>query len=166
MNSYREHQSGLAIVEFTVVSSALLLMLFGIISFGYYMFSLQMVNEITRKAARLASVCYVTDSADINTLVIDSNAPSDFTTSHLVIEYLDESGGVVTGDLEDEDTFTSIRFVRAKVENYDYQFISLFNYLGNNGLVSVPSFETTLPAESLGVVRPNKNNTNGTKTDC
>ena len=88
MNSYREHQSGLAIVEFTVVSSALLLMLFGIISFGYYMFSLQMVNEITRKAARLASVCYVTDSADINTLVIDSNAPSDFTTSHLVIEYL------------------------------------------------------------------------------
>lgn len=166
MRYHHSNEKGLAVVEFTVVSSALFVLLLGIISFGYYMFTLQMVNEITRKAARLASVCYVTDTTDIATLVIDSNAPSSFGANHLVIEYLDASGGTVSGDLEDDDNFTSIKFVRARVDGFNYQFISLFNYLGNSGLVSIPSFETTLPAESLGVIRPNKNNANGTKTDC
>ncbi|ELP5728018.1 pilus assembly protein [Vibrio vulnificus] len=159
---------GLAVIELTIVSTVLMLILLSIFSIGYYMFSIQMINEATRKAARLATVCYVTSTAhqNVKNTVIYSSLPSNFSDQHLVIEYLDANGDVVVGDPTDNDVFITIKYVRARVSNYQFQFISVLNFLGNNGLVTIPEFETTLPVESLGVVRPNKNDSDGSTTDC
>ena len=168
MRKPRKSAQGLAVIEMTIVSSVLMLILLSIFSLGYYMFSIQMINEATRKAARLASVCYVTATAQQNVkqAVIDGSLPSNFSDEHLVIEYLDANGDVVTGDPTDNDVFITISYVRARVSNYQFQFVSVLNFLGNNGLVTIPQFETTLPVESLGVVRPTKNDSDGSTTDC
>ncbi|HAS6347995.1 pilus assembly protein [Vibrio sp. IRLE0018] len=159
---------GLAVIELTIVSTVLMLILLSIFSIGYYMFSIQMINEATRKAARLATVCYVTSTAhqNVKNTIINSSLPSNFSDQHLVIEYLDANGDVVAGDPTDNDVFITIKYVRARVSNYQFQFVSVLNFLGNNGLVTIPEFETTLPVESLGVVRPNKNDSDGSTTDC
>ncbi|EGQ7995516.1 TPA: pilus assembly protein [Vibrio vulnificus] len=164
----RRNSQGLAVIELTIVSTVLMLILLSIFSVGYYMFSMQMINEATRKAARLATVCYVTSSAhqNIKDAVIDSSLPGNFSDQHLVIEYLDANGDVVSGDVTDNDVFITIKYVRARVSNYQFQFVSVLNFLGNNGLVTIPQFETTLPVESLGVVRPTKNDSDGSTTDC
>lgn len=159
---------GLAVIEFTVISTVLMLILLSIFSIGYYMFSVQMINEATRKAARLATVCYVTSVAqqNIKSAVLGGSLPSNFTDQNLVIEYLDANGAVVTGDVTDNNVFITIKYVRARVSNYQFQFVSILNFLGNKGLVVVPEFETTLPVESLGIVRPTKNDADGSITDC
>ena len=157
----KNKQGGLAIVEFSIVATFLLLLLFGIFSIGYYMYSVQTLNDMTRKAARLASVCNTSNVSqqEIFDIVIDDNAPVGFTSANLVVEYLDEDSDVTA-------VFADIRYVRARIHNYDYQFTSLLNFIGNDGEVTVSAFETTLPSESLGVIRPNKNDNDGSNFDC
>ncbi|ERB66226.1 hypothetical protein N779_05855 [Vibrio coralliilyticus OCN008] len=58
-------QKGVTIIEFTLVSTTLLLIIFGVIEVGRYVYSLQVVNDMTRVAARLAVVCRVEDQNDI-----------------------------------------------------------------------------------------------------
>ncbi len=120
--------------------------------FGRYVYSLQVINEVTRVAARLGVVCYVTDQDDVADLAIPDFAPPNFDSSNLSIEYLDTNGLVIAaGTLTDSDVFPTIRYVRASVVDYDYQFSGLMSFLGESGILSVPVFETTLPVESLGV---------------
>ena len=157
----RKQKKGIAVVEFTIVSTVLLLLILSVASIGYYMYSLQTLNNMTRKAARLAAVCNISTASQtgIITSVIDENAPSDFEQKHLVIEYLDSSSTLTT-------TFDEIRYVRARITDYNYQFTAVLSFLGDSGLVETPEFETTLPAENLGVIRPNKNDADGSNTDC
>jgi hypothetical protein len=155
-------QSGIAIVEFSMVSLVLLMVLFAIMDGGRYMHSSQMLNDMTRKAARLATVCYVLDKTDIPALhTITVNAPVGFHPQNLHIAYLDLAGNVVLDPVGD---FSSIAFVRARVSDVSYQFMSLLSVFNSED--AFPEFETILPIESLGVIRPNPNNLSGTKTNC
>lgn len=43
--------------------------------------------------------------------------------------------------------------MRARATGYGIQLISNLSFLGVNGFLAAPAFETILPAESLGVVR-------------
>lgn len=140
-------QLGLTIVEFTLISAGLMLTLFGAFEVGRYVFTYQMMNEMTRKAARLASVCTV-DSQIASLPKVKENYPPNFEADKLVIEYLRDSGAVVSDPINNQG---NIYFVRARVENYQYHFIALLNFIGNNGALTMPSFETVLPRESLGV---------------
>ncbi|WP_373948641.1 TadE/TadG family type IV pilus assembly protein [Vibrio pomeroyi] len=142
---------GLAIVEFTLVSWLIFLLIFLILAFGAYIFSLQMVSEATRKAARLATVCYVLDRDNIGAMVVDEIPLVGFSGANLEVAYLDASGGEIASDFE--DNFDDIKFVRARATGYGIQLISNLSFLGNNGFLAAPAFETILPAESLGVVR-------------
>jgi Flp pilus assembly protein TadG len=171
----RNKQKGITIIEFTLIVLTVMLMLIGIIEIGRYVFSLQMMNEMTRKAARLATVCYVLDQNEIPTMdEVVENYPADFEAENLVIEYLDSSGTTVDltnyGALSAEaqgSLFATIRFVRARVINYQYQFNGLLSFIGTSGLLTMPEFQTTLPAESLGVVRPREDDDDsGVITDC
>ncbi|MEZ9289291.1 TadE/TadG family type IV pilus assembly protein [Vibrio lentus] len=143
---------GLAIVEFTLVSSLIFLLLFLILALGAYIFSLQMVSEATRKAARLATVCYVLDRDNIAGMVVDDIPLVGFTNANLEVAYLDASGVEIASDFE--ANFGDIKFVRARATGYGIQLISNLSFLGNSGFLAAPAFETILPAESLGVVRP------------
>lgn len=142
-----QRQLGLTIIEFTLIVSALMLTLFGAFEVGRYVFTYQMMNEMTRKAARLASVCSVNSNIP-NLPKVQQNYPPNFQAEKLVIDYLRDNGQVVADPVNNQG---SIYFVRARVDNYQYQFIPLLNFIGNNGALTMPSFETVLPRESLGI---------------
>ena len=144
---------GLAIIEFTLVSSLIFLLLFLILALGAYIFSLQIVSEATRKAARLATVCYVLDRDNIAGMVVNDLPLVGFTDSNLEVAYLDINGSEITTGYETDPGFGTIKFVRARATGYGTQLISNLSFLGENGFLAAPAFETILPAESLGVVR-------------
>ncbi|WGV99765.1 TadE/TadG family type IV pilus assembly protein [Vibrio sp. YMD68] len=153
-------QRGITIIEFTLISSALLVLILGVIEVGRYMYSLQLINEMTRVAARLGVVCNVADKDEIPGLAVPRNAPGGFTSANLSLEYLNETGAVITGDPSvDPEVFLDIRYVRSEVVNFEYQFSGLLTFL--QGVIIVPSFETTLPRENLGEIRGSN-----TDTDC
>ncbi|MCZ4295487.1 TadE/TadG family type IV pilus assembly protein [Vibrio sinaloensis] len=158
-------QKGLSIIEFTLVSTALLLVIFSVIEVGRYIYSLQMVNDMTRIAARLAVVCKVEDKANIPALAVVSGAPYGFSASNLTIEYLDASGNVIQGTLTDDAIFPTIEYVRAKVVDFEYQFTGLLSFINLTGGLSVPEFETTRPRENLGHHRETPFNEENS-TDC
>ena len=53
----RAKQTGTAIVEFAIIASVMLMILFGVIEFGRVMFVGNALAESTRRGARLAAVC-------------------------------------------------------------------------------------------------------------
>lgn len=155
-------QRGVTQVEFILIAATVLLVLFSILEFAAYFYSTQMVNEVTRRAARLATVCYIADRDDIPQLEsLTDLYPAGFTADNLEISYLDSVGGEVDvsgfmsvppADLATlNQQFGQIRYVRARSVDYTYNFVVLsllIDLIGNT-----PSFETILPAESLGVLR-------------
>ncbi|MBY7816485.1 pilus assembly protein [Vibrio fluvialis] len=163
MTARKNKQSGLSLVEFTIVAAVLFTVLFAIIEVGVFAYSMQSLNDITRRAARLAAVCQVKDSANVVDLALSEGAPSGFASSNLIIEYLDEDGAKVADPPEDH--YIDIRYVKAKVKDYNYTFLGLLGFLGDSGAISSPEFETTLPAESLGIMRPGSSDPDN-KTDC
>lgn len=145
---------GITVVEFTLMSSFLMMIMLAIASIGYFMFSMQAVSESVRTAARMASVCQLHDSG-IKTYVADNSYISTLTTSKIVIEYLDEASNVLASPNSED-----VRFVRARAVDMNYRFVALLSFLGESGVIAMPSFETTIPSESLGLVP------NDTDTDC
>mgnify|MGYP000011708635 CR=1 FL=1 len=148
---------GLAIVEFTLVSWLVFLLIFLILGVGVYVFSLQMVSEATRKAARLATVCWVEDRDNIAGMIVQDIPLIGFSASNIEVAYLDGSGTEITTGYTTDPGFGDIKFVRARATGYGIQLISNLNFLGNSGYLAAPAFETILPAENLGVIRADSN---------
>ncbi|WP_039986175.1 TadE/TadG family type IV pilus assembly protein [Vibrio owensii] len=159
----RFKQKGVTQVEFSLIALAVILVLFLIMEFAVYFFSVQMVNEVTRRAARLATVCYIADRDDIPNLPAVSDLyPSGFSANNLEITYLDATGanvdvsGFLSSPPADDSVlgaqFSQIKYVRARAVNYTFQFFVLAALI--NAVGTTPAFETILPAESLGVLRP------------
>lgn len=170
----KKKQSGMTIIEFTIIAWGLLVLVFFAFEIGRYMFSMQMLNEMTRKAARLATVCAITDQGDITSLPeVIENRPIGFEAENLVIDYVDAAGSPVSvagfsglSSGAQAAIMSQIRYVSAEVSGFQFQFFPLLAFIGNGGAVDVPSFKTLLPVESLGIVRPNTGSTNGTIEDC
>ncbi|MEZ9418833.1 TadE/TadG family type IV pilus assembly protein [Vibrio breoganii] len=162
----RRKQAGLSVVEFTIVSTVLLILLFAIIEIGRFLFSLQMLNDLTRKAARLASVCFIVDESLLDTEKILGSAfdstPINLDSLELSIDYLDESGGEVSSPTS-ESGFSQIKYVRAEISGFSFAFSTLASVFGST--TNVNAFETVLPAESLGVYRPYYENGGGYVSD-
>lgn len=145
---------GITTVEFTIIASFLMLIMLTIFSVGYYMFAMQAVSESVRAAARMAAVCEVND-AGIKTYIANTSYVSMIDESKIKIEYLDENSNVLVAPNAED-----VRFVRAQATDLSYQFTAILSFLGESGLISMPSFETTIPSESLGQVPDDTN------TDC
>ncbi|CAG22478.1 TadE/TadG family type IV pilus assembly protein [Photobacterium profundum] len=147
-------QHGITIVEFSIVATLFFIIIFAIIEFGRLMFTWHVLNETSRRAARLASVCQVTtnEQADILTAAIIDDVPlPNFTVNNIQIIYLDSNGEKITDSLSDESTFLTIKFVEAKIVDYEINLIIPLATFGVD--FSSPSFTTQLPRESLGVTR-------------
>lgn len=106
------------------------------------LFTWNTLDEVTRRAARLAAVCPMNQQTEvIDTAIFKGNVLNDLNSSHLGVEYLDDNF-VPTAVLE------QVRYVRARVQNYQHQFIIP---LLPTGTLTAPDFSTTLPSESLGI---------------
>ncbi|WMN86750.1 pilus assembly protein [Vibrio parahaemolyticus] len=161
MKRWIKKLKGVTQVEFMLIALVVLLVIFSIIEFALYFYSIQMANEVTRRAARLATVCYISDRDDIKTLpAVEGLYPPGFTEENLTISYLNASGNEVNVDeffSESPDmdtlnaTFVTIRYVKAEA-NYTFKFLVLSLLI--NAVGASPEFQTILPSESLGILRP------------
>lgn len=149
-NQRRSTQKGVTIIEFTIISAVTLLLIIAIFEAGYFVFSMQSLNDLTRRTARIATVCQVDQLATVKSLALSGKAPLGITANNLQVTYLDKEGEEVDDPSGDH---SSIYYVRAGIVNYQYGFTGILSFLGNNGLLTIPPFQTILPAESLGVER-------------
>ena len=136
----KRREQGLTTVEFSVVATALFIMLFGVIELGRLMYSFAVLAEGTRRAARLAAVCPLND-AGVTSTVNFAGLPG-FNSSNVQVQYLD-STGLPTA------VFLNIAYVRVQITGYTIPLSIPFV----NPTVISPPFAVTLPRESLGVTR-------------
>jgi hypothetical protein len=145
----RKQQQGLATVETAIVGLLVMMTLFGAIEVARAFFVYTTLEEATRRGARVAAVCQVNDAAIREIAVMSTGGPASsvvngLTTANVVVQYLDPSGNVLGDPI---GSYGLIRYVRVRIVGFTHQ---LLIPLVNMSFLT-PDFETTLPAESLGV---------------
>ena len=145
-------QRGLTTVEFAFVGATFLLVFFSLIEFARTMYVLNALNEATRRAARMASVCPVNDAAAAQVGMFNlpgetgSTIVDGLSTANFSIQYLNATGTVVADPV---GNFDDIQFVRARIINFQHRMLIPFV----DFLFTTPEFATTVRRESLGVPR-------------
>jgi len=132
---------GLYMVEFAIVGSLLLMLLFGCLEFGLVTYSMAALNEGTRRAARLAAVCPLNDPK-ITSAVNFMGVYGFNNATNVLVTYLDASGATLTAP-----TIGTVIYVKVSVQAYTIPLV----IPGLSQSITSPSFAVTLPAESLGV---------------
>jgi Flp pilus assembly protein TadG len=132
---------GLYTVEFAISGTALLILVFGCIELCRASYTLASLQEGTRRAARLATVCPIGDQAISN--AVNFMGAYGFTSSNVQISYLDVNGN----SLGTTPNFSSIYYVEVGVVNYTIPLSIPFM----SAVVTSPSFAVTLPSQSLGL---------------
>lgn len=154
----KARQGGLTTVEFAIVGLVLMVIVFGVLEFARFMWVANALTEATRRAARVATVCPVNDPlAKQVGIFADSTGNGSIvngvTVDNILIEYLDEGGGVVAvpgrSDGGFEAAFLRIRYVRARLIDYEHELIIPLVLPS----IPMPGFDAVLPRESLGVTR-------------
>lgn len=155
MNTRRSR--GTTTVEFAIVAAALFTMIFGVFEVGRGYYTFAMLDEVSRRGARLAAVCPVNDPAIpqlaiFNPSGVAANSPivTDLGPGNVVVDYLDVNNAVVANP-GDPANFPRIRYVRVRVMGFVYQVNVPF--VAGIANFTMPEFETILPRESLGVPR-------------
>jgi hypothetical protein len=154
---HNKKQKGVYAVEFAIVASLFLILLFAVLECSRLLYTWNVLTEVSRRGARLATVCHITRGSDGDISipsapagnVLSAAAFGDFklipnlSSANIDINYLKFNG-------EKADTFSEIRLVRAEIKKYSHQL--LIPFIDSIPFDS-PSFSTTLPRESLGVTK-------------
>jgi len=158
----RFHQRGAETVEFAFVAVFYFTLLFGVFEFARALYTWNVLTESTRRGARLAAVCPYKSPIPINVAVFNSRNVSsdspiipDLKTSHVKVRYLDSAGidVILTAAEIDDGGLARIDFVEVSLSHkHDMLFSGLFGLFVPSwtGTLNSPTFQTTLPAESLG----------------
>jgi len=125
----RTGQIGLTTVEFAVVGVVVITVLFAVIEFGRIIFTLNMLQEGARRAARVAAICAVDDPTIAQRAILPG-----LHGLNVDVDYLPHNG-------------VANKFVRVTISGYVMQIAIPFI----NPEFEAPAFSVTLPAESLGV---------------
>lgn len=177
--TFRHAQRGVSAVEFGLVAAILFALLFGIIEFGRLFFTINSVQEITRRAAREQVVRWVTAASDIQCHAVlqpsgcanDVNFPGaiDIEKVHVRLSfyntYDDAVGGInpiIPSSSDPASNLSNcldgnescIRFVRAMLSNTDgtpLDFNVIAPYMPS-GVFPLPRSTVIMPAEALGFV--------------
>jgi len=128
---------GLVTVEFAIVGTALMVVIFGCLEFGRATYTFAALNEGTRRAARLAAVCPINDPVILS--AVNFLGENGFSTSN--VRYLDANGA----SLGATPASSSVYYVQVNVSG------SLPLAIPFLSSTLSPSFTVTLPAESLGI---------------
>ncbi|GAA3722567.1 pilus assembly protein [Oceanisphaera sediminis] len=154
LTGYKTHrQQGTTTVEFAIVGSVVFLVLFAVMEVGRLMYTWSVLNEVSRRAARLATVCRVQEVQDgtVTNAVVNQLAGTlpGFIPENLNFDYFDGTSTTALAKPESDD-FDKIRYVRSKIVNYQYQMILPLTV---DLSMLAPDFSSTLRAESLGKTR-------------
>lgn len=155
----RKHMCGVYVVEFAIVGLLLFVLLFGVLEMGRLYFTVNAMSEVVRRGARLAAVCDPTKDSEQQAVLRRAllNAATDADASSLIsglqvssldLIYLDEDGKeiVVPNSVVTTEQFRAIRFVRLRVDGFPFNLL----IPGFDGAITLPTFQATLPRESLG----------------
>jgi Flp pilus assembly protein TadG len=134
-----KHQQGIYAVEFSIVAGVFFLLLFSAIEVGRLLYTYSVLQEASRRAARLAIVCQTSTNIDNIALFNGINLVPNLGPSNLAIYYLKADGSTATG--------SDIELVRAEIQNYQHTFL----VPGLTRTLNSPIFSTTFSRESLGV---------------
>jgi len=132
---------GITTVEFAIVASVLMVLLFACIEFGRATYTFAALNEGTRRAARLAAVCPVNDPKI--TAAVNFMGVAGFANTNVNVDYLDASGA----SLGATPALVNVRYVRVSIVGYTIPLAIPFV----SPTLTSPSFTVTLPVESLGI---------------
>lgn len=149
----RHRQRGATTVEFAIIGLLAMVVMLSLIEFSRLVFTLNALNEATRRGARMAAVCPLNDPAIAQ--VATFNAPgggggspviNTLTPGNVTVEYLNQAGAPIGTPAA---SFTQIKYVRVRISNLSHTLlIPLFNLTFN-----LPEYPTTMPRESLGIPR-------------
>lgn len=155
-------QRGVALVEFALVSMLFLTLLFGIFEFARLMYVYNTLQEVTRRAAREATVRWIDQKEAVKQIALfDSTvlpAGAEVTVANVKIYYLNAAGNVVsTAPTDAGDNLSAcgdalradscIYSVKATIEGVTYSpMLSLFGFMN----LTMPASTVTMHAESMG----------------
>lgn len=151
----KRHMHGVYVVEFAIIGLLLFTLLLGVLEMGRLHFTVNALDEVVRRGARLAAVCDIQDPVILRRAIFnaatDSGASSligNLDAADLTLVYLDENGAPVASpnDLVNASGFRAIRYVQLRVENFPFQLL----IPGFGGVFTLPAFRSTIPRESLG----------------
>ena len=168
------NQRGAAMVEFAIIALVFFTVVFGLIESARAYFTVNTLTEMTRRGARVASVCPPTAPEVTQQTLFNNNASGSNSTdsailngidsSNVKIRYLEEDGSEIpyfnsykNPNFISESNFNLIRYVNVKIINYQHHFIFPpfdIDIGGNNVDADGDDVfaETVLPREALGVV--------------
>ena len=143
----RQRERGAALLEFSIVASALLLALFGIVEFGRLLWTHNALKDAARRGTRYAIVRKddtAGQTAVKNMVVYGDPAPAagaqpilpGLTTANVVLDYQNYNGVQLSS--------------RATVSITNYKFQFAVPMIG--GQLSMPAYRTSLPGESVGFI--------------
>jgi Flp pilus assembly protein TadG len=151
-----KQQQGMATVEFAIVGLVVFVVLFGAIEIARMMYTVNMLQEATRRGARMAAVCTVDNPAIIRAALFNSSGSgttspfiSGLTAANIQLDYLNMAGTPVVGYTTDDVAYRNIDFVRVRIVNFRHQLI----IPGLNLSFITRPYPTIMPRESLGVGR-------------
>ncbi len=151
----KRRMGGVYVVEFAIIGLLLFTLLFGVLEMGRLYFTVNGLDEVVRRGARLAAVCDIQDPVILRRAIFNvatesgaSDLIGGLETADLTLVYLDENGVVVPspGDLVGAGGFSAIRYVQLRVENFPHELL----IPGFGGVFTLPAFRSTIPRESLG----------------
>jgi hypothetical protein len=167
-------QCGVASVEFALIAVIFFSLLFGIIEFGRLLFSINSVQEVTRRAAREQAVRWVTDSTAVQREAVlqpdgGGNFPGipDIDNTKVQLGFYNTYANAVSGTNPVEgvgdplENFNNcywglpncIRFIRATLTETDgspVRFNSIVPFMSDSFVL--PRSTVIMPAEALGLV--------------
>jgi Flp pilus assembly protein TadG len=135
----RSRQRGISAVEFAIVGSVLAILMLAILQFGRMVYTMNVMQEAARRAARVAAVSPM--NTDMSGVALFTTPPDPARTT-VTTEYWTEGFAGRTG------TFDQVRYVRVTVSTQGF----------NAGTPWVadwfepPPATATVPRESLGVL--------------
>lgn len=141
-------ERGAALVEFAIVASVFLTVVFGVLEFGRLYWTHNALRDAARRGARYATIRKndVAGIAAVKNMVVygDPNANpataspvvSGLTTSAVDVQYQNYNGILLSS--------------RATVSINNYQFRFSVPLIG--GTITLPAYRTSLPGESAGFV--------------
>jgi hypothetical protein len=137
---------GVYVVEFAIIGLLLFTLLFGVLEMGRLYFTVNALDEVVRRGARLAAVCDIHDTDILKRAIfndIDDEGASSLIgsleTADLTLDYLDVNGEPVANPDE-------IRYVQLRVEDFPFELL----IPGFRGVFTLPAFRSSIPRESLG----------------
>lgn len=155
----KKRMRGVYVVEFAIIGLLLFTLLFGVLEMGRLYFTVNALDEVVRRGARLAAVCDIRDTEILRKAIFDADDDSasdliaNLASAHLTLSYLDENGALVANPGPDDD-FGSIRYVQLSVNDPGIPDSDKFKFNllipGFGGEFPLPTFRSTLPRESLG----------------